>query len=57
MQIKPLPHKLLEETIGIPLEIKSNEFNEISGIRLPGSRLPKRYHPQTPANQYAPTIV
>ena len=24
-----LPYRLLEETIGIPIEIKSNEFNEI----------------------------
>ena len=40
MQIKPLPYRLLEETIGISLEIKSNEFNEISGIRLLGNRLP-----------------
>ena len=27
--MQTLPYKLLEETIGIPTEIKSNEFNEI----------------------------
>jgi len=27
--MQTLPCKLLEETIGIPIEIKSNEFNEI----------------------------
>ena len=27
--MQTLPYKLLEETIGIPIEIKSNEFNEI----------------------------
>jgi hypothetical protein len=27
--MQTLPYKLLEETIGIPIEIKFNEFNEI----------------------------
>ena len=27
---KSLPFKLLEETVGIPIKIISNEFNEIS---------------------------
>jgi len=40
MRIKPLFYRLLEETTGIPIEIKSNEFNEVAGIRLLGSRLP-----------------
>ncbi len=31
MQIKPLPYRLLDETIGIPIEIKSNGFNKIAG--------------------------
>ena len=31
MQIKPLANRLLDETIGIPIEIKSNEFNEVAG--------------------------
>jgi hypothetical protein len=31
MQINPPPYRFQEETIGIPIEIKSNEFNEIAG--------------------------
>ena len=31
MQTDSLPFRLLEETVGIPIEIKSNEFSEFAG--------------------------
>jgi hypothetical protein len=30
MEIDTLPYRLLEETVGIPIEIISNEFNELA---------------------------